>query len=110
MSFSWSIKITAASRYGGTLQSSVVEPEILVARAVIDAVDHDRKPLQLRLPADRAARIDEDWPGVVLDQFLLDLPHQLFALRRIGFQRLLIDQFVDRGIAIAGIVARRAAD
>src|SRR5438270_12512656 len=87
----------------------LVEPYIFEAPAVVDAVDHDRQPLDLGLAAGRAARIEDHRPGNVLDQLPFDLPYQLFALFRIGFHRLPIDQLVDLGVAVAGVVAIRAA-
>jgi hypothetical protein len=47
-------------------------------------------PPQLRPPTLRATRKENDRPGIVLDQLLLDLPDQLLALSRIGLDRLLI--------------------
>ena len=47
--------------------------------------------------------------ATVLLQFAVDLPDQLLALLRVGFHRLLVDQLVELGIAVAGVVALRAA-
>src|SRR6266849_3181132 len=49
-------------------QRLLVEPEVLVARAIVDAVDHDRQPFQVRLPAGGATREIDDRPGIVLHQ------------------------------------------
>src|SRR5262249_12204761 len=68
-----------------------VEPEVFEALPVVDAVDHQGQPLHRRCPTDRAAREEDDRPGVVLNQLPLDLPNQLLALSQIGFDRLLID-------------------
>jgi hypothetical protein len=48
------------------------------------------------------------WPGPVLLQLLVDLPHQLPALFLIGFHRLLVKPAFELAVAIAGIVALRA--
>src|SRR5262249_18109783 len=88
----------------------VVEPQILEAVAVVDAVDHDRHALQPGLPAGRHARIEKGRPGVVLGQFILDLPDDPFALFDINLHRLAVDHLVDLGVAIAGIVSLGAAD
>ena len=88
---------------------SAVEPEVLETRAVVDAVDHCRQPFDVWFAADCCTRIKQDRTGVVFDQFALDIPDNFFALLRIGLGRLAVDQLVDLGIAIAGVVARRAA-
>src|SRR5215813_15177147 len=72
-----------------------VEPEVLEARAVVDAVDHVGEALHLRLPAGRNAAVEDDRPRVVLDQLLLDLPDQPLARARIGLSGLLLDQPID---------------
>src|SRR5262249_41641830 len=58
----------------------VGEPEVLEARSVVDAVDHQGQPLDPRLPARRLPRIEDDRPDIVLGQLAFDLPHQLSAL------------------------------
>src|SRR5260221_12337089 len=58
--------------------------EILEPRAVVDAVGHDGQALQLGLPTGHAIGIEQNGPGDVFGQFLLDLPHQLAALLHIG--------------------------
>jgi hypothetical protein len=63
----------------GRPEELFVEPEVFEALAVVDAVNHESQPLELRLPADRAAREENDRPGIVLNQLLLDLPDQLLA-------------------------------
>jgi hypothetical protein len=77
---------------------SLVEPEVLEALAVVDAVDHEAKSLEMRLPADCPARQEDDGPRIVFHQPALDVPNQLLALYLIGLDRLLIDQLVDLGI------------
>src|SRR5437870_2972007 len=72
-----------------------VEPDVLHPIAVVDAVDHGHEPLDVGLPAGRAARVEDDRPSPGLGQPLFDLPHQRFAFYRVGFARLPVDQFVD---------------
>ena len=52
-----------------------VEPEILEAEAVVDAVDHHRHPLDLGMLACRLTRVEDDRTGAVLGQPLFDFPH-----------------------------------
>src|SRR5262249_49422497 len=85
------------------------EPEVFEARAVVYAVDHVGEALHLRLPAGRNAAVEDDRPRVILDQLLLDLPDQPPARARIGLSGLLLDQPIDLLVAIAGVVALRAA-
>src|SRR5438046_1252316 len=86
-----------------------VEPEVLEAVAVIDAVDHRCQTLEVWLAAMRGVGVEQDRTGVVLDQLPLNFPDDLFALLGVGLGRLLVDQLVHLGIAKAGIIARRAA-
>ena len=46
----------------------IVEPEILVPIAVVDAVDHYGQALDLRVPASRATGVKDDRPGTDLRQ------------------------------------------
>src|SRR6516165_3643234 len=86
-----------------------VEPQIFHAPAIEDAVDHCRPPLDVGLPAHRAAVVENDRPGAVLGQFALDLPHKLLALLGVGLDRLPIDQLVHLGTTVAVIVQLPAA-
>src|SRR5215472_3260610 len=45
-----------------------VEPDVFHAPAVKDAVDHDRQPLDIGLPAGPAFCIENDWPGAVFGE------------------------------------------
>src|SRR6516165_2936624 len=72
-----------------------VEPEVLDARAVVDAVDHVYDALHLRLPAGSDAPVENDRSGIVFNQLPFDLPHQAPALARVGLTRLFLDQPVD---------------
>src|SRR5215472_3563794 len=50
-----------------------VEPEVLEARAVVDAVDHVGEALHLRLPAGRNAAVEDDRPRVLANDVDVDL-------------------------------------
>src|SRR5262249_15392587 len=93
----------------GPRSGSFIEPEVFEARAVVDAVDLDRIPLQLRLPAGADTSIKDHRPGVVLRQFPFDFPHQLLALPLVGFERLLVDQLVEVRVTITAIITLRTA-
>src|SRR6202047_1676113 len=82
----------------------VVEPEVFVAVAVVNAVDHNGQALHLRMPASRATRVKDDRTGIVLRQSPFDFPYQLLAFFLVGLHRLSIDQLVDLRIAVAGII------
>ncbi len=62
-----------------------VEPEVLEARAVVDAVDHQGEPLHPGLPANCRAGVIDDRSDIVLRQFPFDFPNQLPPLLPIGF-------------------------
>src|SRR5439155_4105233 len=74
---------------------SSIEPDVFHPVAVVDAVDHRRQPLDVRLRAGPAARVEDDRPGALLGQTPFDLPDQLLAFFRVGLGRLLVDQLVD---------------
>src|SRR6266568_8990852 len=82
-----------------------IQPYILEAPAVVDAVDHHRQPFHLGLPAGRRAIVEDDRPGGVLLQFPVDLPYQLLALVLIRHRRLLVELLVELGVAVAAVVA-----
>src|SRR5215469_3948806 len=86
-----------------------VQPEILEAPAIVLAVDHDRQPFDLGLPAAGGAEVVDDRPCAVLLQFLVDFPDEVAALLLAGFHRLLRELFFELGVAVAGVVALRAA-
>src|ERR1700732_3716790 len=70
----------------------LIEPDVFHAIAVENAVDHDRQPFDIGLPAGPVAVVKDDRPGAVLGKLALDCPHQLLAPSRGGLDRLLLDQ------------------
>src|SRR5438132_14149848 len=65
-----------ALRFGG----SIVEPEVLVTKAIVDAVSHHRHPLYLGVTARCLPGVGNDRTRAVLGQPPFDLPYQLLAL------------------------------
>src|SRR5215831_2661460 len=57
-----------------------VEPGVLHAPVVDDAVDHHCPTLDLRLPAIGKTIVKDDWPRAFLGQLPFNLPYQLLAL------------------------------
>jgi hypothetical protein len=55
---------------------SPVEPDILHAPTVEDAVVHQGQAPDLGLPAGRLPHKEADWAHRISDQLALDLPHQ----------------------------------
>src|SRR4051812_1680927 len=76
----------------GWLSILLVEPGVLEAPAVVDAVDHQRHALDMGLHAGGTARMEHDRPRPVLLQLLVDVPDQLLALLLVDHHRLL-DEF-----------------
>ena len=66
-------------------------------------------PLSCGLPACREAVVEQDRPRTVLLQLLVDFPDEAPALLLVPLHRLLIEQLVDFRIAVAGVIAVRAA-
>src|SRR5215831_5385559 len=87
----------AVSADDRTVIRSFVEPDVFHAPLVVDAVGHERQPLDPRLPAGGSSRIEQHRPNRCFRELPLDIPDDLFALLRIGFHRLLVHQFVARG-------------
>src|SRR5580704_14440837 len=58
-------RIAAAAKAAQIASHLLVQPDVLEARAVIDAVDHLGHPLHPWLVADRRARVEEDRPDVI---------------------------------------------
>src|SRR5712691_1744879 len=71
-----------------------IEPNILHAPAVVDAVAHDGQPLYIGVLRVPARRVEDDRPHAVLRQLTLDLPHPRLELVLIWLDRLLVDQSV----------------
>src|SRR5439155_12583714 len=88
----------------------IVEPEILEAITVIDTVDHHRHALQPRLPAMCGFRIEEGWSGIVLGQFLFDVPNHPLAPLDTALHRLGVDHLVDLRTAIPRVISLSGAD
>src|SRR5262249_52768166 len=74
---------------------SLVQPYVLVAVAVVGAVDHDRHALDVRLPAGRGAGMQDDRPRHVLLELLVDLPDELLALLDVGLHRLFVEELLE---------------
>jgi len=92
-----------------TLARLFVEPDVLAAMAVEDAVGHYRQPLDIGLPAGPAARIEDDRPCAVFSELAFDGPDQLRAALPVALDRLPFDQLVDFRVAVAVPVEVRAA-
>src|SRR6266567_2584417 len=83
------------------MRCSFIEPDVFHAPAVEHAVRHLRETSYVWLPAGSGLRIEQDRPGDVFSQLALNVPEHLFALRWIALARLLFDQLVNLGIAVA---------
>src|SRR5205807_695062 len=86
-----------------------VEPDVFHAPAVIDAIGHQCQALDPGLPAGGSGRVIEHRANTRLGEDALDLPYDLFALYRVGLHRLLVNQLVELGVAVPGVVPYRAA-
>src|SRR5438045_5361576 len=82
-----------------------VQPSLLEAPAVEDAVDHDRDTVHPRVPAGAEPVMVDHRSGGVLLQLAVDLPNQLFALFLVGFNRLPLVHLLELGLAGVGVVA-----
>src|SRR5215472_11255066 len=87
----------------------LVEPNVFKAPAIKDAVDHHPQSFDSRLPAGGAPQVIDDRPRLILLQSPVDLPHQPLALLLVGLHRLLLEHFLQLGIAIPGVITLRAA-
>src|SRR6516162_6142346 len=87
-----------------------VEPDVFETPAIVLAVRHHRQSFDLRLPAGRGAQVVDDRPGQIFLHLIVDLPGELPPLGRIGLHRLLVDYPVKFLVAIAHVIALRAAD
>src|SRR5260221_10046924 len=88
-------------RGGGLL----LEPDVFQAPAVVHAVNHRRQALDLRMPAGRAAGVEDDRPRPLLLQPLVDIPDHPLTLFLVGFGRLSPELLFELVIAVAGEVA-----
>src|SRR5204862_4685267 len=77
-----------------SIRRLLVEPDILHAMVVVDAVDHHGIALDVGMPAGARAVVVQNRPGNVLGQAALDLEHDRLALLLIGLHRLLLEQLV----------------
>src|SRR5262245_29930001 len=96
-------------RGSGSCLSLPVEPNVLEAIAVENAIHHERQPFDRRLPARRGTGIEDDRPAGVLGELALDFPGLLAAPLGVALARLLLDHAVELGTAVAVPVETRAA-
>src|SRR6516164_1973129 len=78
----------ATSSTSRNLRRLFVEPPVFAAIAVEDAVDHDRRAFEVRLPAGREPVVEDNWPGDILGELALDRPQYLLAARGVALHRL----------------------
>src|SRR3546814_10119175 len=64
-----------------------VEPDVLVAEAVVGAVRHRGQVLDMRMETGRRPCMEDHRTSGVLLELLVDLPHQLLALLDVGLGR-----------------------
>src|SRR5262245_62682415 len=93
---------------GDRHQTSTIEPDILHAPAIIDAVDHDGDVLHLGSPAGAAAHVVDHRSHRVLGQLAIDFPGDLLALLLVRLGRLPGDQRIDLLVAVVHVGARTA--
>src|ERR671920_1488530 len=98
--------VSALPSRGGMAPSValLVEPHVLEAEAVVGAVDHLRVVLDVRAPAGRLLRVQDDRAGDVLGELLVDVPHELLAGLDVRLGRLLVEERVELLVAVAGEV------
>src|SRR6516164_5539435 len=75
-----------------------IEPNILHAPAIEQAVNHDRQSFQLGSPAGREAVVVKNRSSTILLQFLVDFPNEISALLLILPRSTVIEKPVDFGI------------
>src|SRR5690348_4465887 len=86
-----------------------VEPDILEAPAVVDAVDLDDQALDLRPPASGGLAVENDRPRDLFLQLAVDVVDHLQPFFEIRFLRLGLEKLGHRRVAVIVVVARRAA-
>src|SRR5215470_14131589 len=89
--------------------TSLVEPNIIQAPVVVEAIVLQNEALYVGLPAQASYALRDDGSRHVLGKLLLDIPDELSALGEIGFVGLRLDQLLHIGVAILGVVALRTA-
>src|SRR5262245_2394066 len=86
-----------------------VQPDILVAVTVENAVDHERDTLDVGVPAGPSAGIEDDRPCDIFRQLAFNLPDLVAATLLVALHRLQLDHLVDLGIAVIIPVQARSA-
>src|SRR6187397_1119363 len=89
---------------------SAVEPGLFQPPLVVGAVHSDRDALDVWIRAADRARVEDDRAAAILGKIFLDAPHQLPPLVEIGLDRLRVNECVDLGAAVAGVVALGPAE
>ena len=87
----------------------LVEPHVVETPVVVERVVVQDETLDVWLPAQASYALGHDRPGLVLCKLSLNRLDQLASVLQIGLPRLLVNQLLDLGITILGIVALRAA-
>src|SRR5262245_65984583 len=85
----------------------LVEPDVFHSPAVVDAVGHLGVALDPGLPAARTSRVDQHRSEHRLRELALGPPDDRFALLRVSFHRLPVDERVEFRMTVAGVVTRR---
>src|SRR5215471_2264226 len=91
------------------LHGLLIQPNVLEAPAIEQAVHHDGHVLDIGSPAGRSPGIEDNRPRPVLGQFALDCPDQLLAPLPVSLPRLLLDQLVDFRVAVTVPIQARSA-
>src|SRR5262245_20375644 len=92
-----------------TVLRSLVEPDVLEPRPVVDAVLMQHEAFHLRVPARGGALEMDDRPRHVLGEAALDLPDELLALLDVRLLGLLGNEALSLLVAVLRVVALRAA-
>src|SRR3954467_13419509 len=104
------VRDTIAFGAGNNTHLSLIQPDVLEAGVVVDAVVVHRKTLDVRLPAGSAPVVLDDRARRVIDQQLLSIPHRSSALVAVGLPGLREAQPVDFRIAIFAEIPGRLAN
>src|ERR1700730_13866176 len=103
------VSLPVCRRQKTRYETLLVQPHIFHPQSVVDAVDHRHVVLDVGLPAGPRAVVIEHRPGDVFGQAALVFPDHFPSFCLVGFHRLLVEQFVYLGVAVAVVVAFRAA-